>query len=502
MRAAKNTTKHKLEFGDFQTPFDLASEICCFLRDHGVRPKTIIEPTCGKGSFIIASLQTSNTVRKIIGLDINQEYLQELAANVKSPLVEVELLNQNIFDVDWNKTFADVSQPVLVIGNPPWVTNSEIGVIAGNNLPKKHNLDDKKGLDALTGKSNFDISEWMLIRICDWVQNKHALVAMLCKTAVARKILRHVWKHNLNISDFNIHRIDAKRYFGADVSACLFICKGDDIAASKQCPVYDGLSHKNRLSLIGMHKAELLADIEKYDRWAFLDGPEEHYRWRSGVKHDCSAVMEFVREPDGFKNGLGERCDIELDFLYPFAKGSDVAQNHYLEPARLILITQRNTSEDTRFIRHIAPKTWDYLLRNAQYLDKRKSSIYKGRPRFCLFGIGDYAFSPWKVAVCGLYKHIHFSVVGPCEGKPTMLDDTCYYLSCKTENEAALIVELLNSKPAKEFLSSLIFWEAKRPITSGVLQRLNLVALAQHLGKSAAFEEYLDKTLLDLVGSS
>jgi hypothetical protein len=83
-----------------------------------------------------------------------------------------------------------------------------------------------------------------------------------------------------------------------------------------------------------------------------------------------------------------------------------------------------------------------------------------------------------------------------------MLDDTCYHLPCKTEDEAALIVELLNSKPAKEFLSSLIFWDAKRPITSGVLQRLNLVSLAQHLGKSNALEEYLDKTLFDLVGSS
>jgi hypothetical protein len=494
--------KHKLEFGDFQTPLDLATEICRYLRKQGVRPETIIEPTCGKGSFIIAALRTFDSVRQIIGLDISQDYLRELAGNAASFPVEVRLLNQNIFDVNWNETFADVSQPVLVIGNPPWVTNAQLGTFNSANIPRKSNFQADKGLDAMTGKSNFDISEWMMLRIGDWLQNKQGWLAMLCKTTVARKILRHVWKNNLNLDDFNIHLIDTKHYFEANVSACLLIYKGNCPKPIKKCAVYDGLSHKNRLSHIGMHRSGLLADVEKYNHWAFLDGPEEHYKWRSGLKHDCSAVMEFTREPDGFKNGLGERCDIESDFLYPLVKGSDVAgKKHHPRPNRWVLITQKETSEDTRFIQHLAPKTWGYLLRHAERLGKRKSSVYKGRPRFCLFGIGDYAFSLWKVAVCGLYKQLNFSVVGPAENKPTMLDDTCYYIPCKTEDEAVLIAELLNSKPAKEFLGSLIFWDAKRPVTSGILQRLNLLSLAQHLGKNNLLEEHLDKTLLDLVGS-
>ena len=187
MRPSKTTTKHKLEFGDFQTPCDLAAEICSFLRARGVQPQTIIEPTCGKGSFIIAALHTFDSVRQIIGLDINQDYLRELSGNVTSARIDVRLLNQNIFDVDWDVTFADVPQPVLVIGNPPWVTNAQLGAFNSVNIPRKSNFRADKGLDALTGKSNFDISEWMLLRICDWVQNKHAVVAMLCKTTVARK---------------------------------------------------------------------------------------------------------------------------------------------------------------------------------------------------------------------------------------------------------------------------------------------------------------------------
>jgi len=503
MRASRPTTRHRIEFGDFQTPDELALEICRFICERGIHPKTLIEPTCGKGSFIIAGLEVFNGLRRIIGLDINRDYLQEVAGRIqKSSSSKVELLNEDIFGVDWNSKFADVSQPILVIGNPPWVTNSQLGVFDSANVPRKSNFQADKGLDALTGKSNFDISEWMLLRICEWAQNKQVVVAMLCKTAVARKILRHVWKRNLNLGDFGIYNIDAKRHFGVAVSACLFVCKGTNAAAPKQCNVFNGFTVKNHTSLIGMHKSELLADIQKYDKWAFLDGPEEHYKWRSGVKHDCSAVMEFVCEPDGLKNGLGEICDIEPEFLYPLAKGSDVAQNRQGSHSRWVLVTQKETSEDTRFISHLAPKTWDYLLGHAHYLDKRKSSVYKGRPRFCLFGIGDYAFAGWKVAVCGLYKHLHFSVAGPCEGKPTMLDDTCYFIPCKTEDEAVLLSEILNSQPAKQFLTSLIFWDSKRPITSGILQRLNLVALAHHLGKNAEFEEYFDKTLFDMVGSS
>jgi methylase of polypeptide subunit release factors len=502
MRAMKTTIRHKLEFGDFQTPLELSTEICHLLHQQGVQPRTLIEPTCGKGNFIVSALRTFDDLKQIIGLDINPGYLQEVTAKLpKSGLGFVKLLNKDIFNVDWDAMFANVPQPVLIIGNPPWVTNARLGILNSNNLPAKSNFNANKGLDALTGKSNFDISEWMLLRICEWAQNKNAIVAMLCKTTVARKILRHVWKNNLSLSNFSIYQINTKRYFCVYVSACLFICRGANTPVLKKCNVYDGLSDENRVSLIGMHKSELLADIEKYERWAFLNGPEEHYKWRSGLKHDCSAVMEFAREVDGLKNNLGKFCDIEPDFIYPLYKGSDVAQNHRPQPRRYVLVTQKNTSEDTRFIQQFAPKTWDYLQRHAEYLDKRKSTVYKGRPRFCLFGIGDYAFSLWKVAICGLYKKLHFSVIGPSESKPVMLDDTCYYIPCKTEGEAVLIEELLNSQPAREFLDSLIFWDSKRPITSGILQRLNLLSLAQHLGKSNALEKYLDKTLLDLVGS-
>lgn len=89
-------------------------------------------------------------------------------------------------------------------------------------------------------------------------------------------------------------------------------------------------------------------------------------------------------------------------------------------------------------------------------------------------GIGPYSFSPWKVAISGLYKSLNFVILGPQDGKPVMVDDTCYFLPCDTEEKAKIVLELLKTEQASSFLSSIIFWDSKRPISVDVLQRLKL----------------------------
>mgnify|MGYP006991333775 CR=1 FL=1 len=50
--------------------------------------------------------------------------------------------------VDWEEFFSDKSGHVLVIGNPPWVTNSALGALGGNNLPEKTNFQRLGGFAA------------------------------------------------------------------------------------------------------------------------------------------------------------------------------------------------------------------------------------------------------------------------------------------------------------------------------------------------------------------
>ncbi|MCZ8250782.1 MAG: SAM-dependent methyltransferase, partial [Microcystis sp. LE19-195.1E] len=73
----------------------------------------------------------------------------------------------------------------------PWITNSKQGLINGKNLPQKSNFQGYQGLDAITGKSNFDISEWMLIKLIECLNHRSAYLAIICKTAVSRKILNY-----------------------------------------------------------------------------------------------------------------------------------------------------------------------------------------------------------------------------------------------------------------------------------------------------------------------
>ncbi|MBD3190651.1 MAG: hypothetical protein GF308_08400 [Candidatus Heimdallarchaeota archaeon] len=86
---------------------------------------------------------------------------------------------------------------------------------------------------------------------------------------------------------------------------------------------------------------------------------------------------------------------------------------------------------------------------------------------------------PYKVAIAGMYKEACFSLVPPINNKPVMFDDTCYYLGFANYKEAFVICSALNSHKVKNFLSSIVFQDAKRPYTKGVLMRIDLKKLFQ-----------------------
>lgn len=73
--------------------------------------------------------------------------------------------------------------------------------------------------------------------------------------------------------------------------------------------------------------------------------------------------------------------------------------------------------------------------------------------------------------------------VGPHEGKPVVLDDTCYFLPCHSAEDCREIAALLMSQPAQEFFAASIFWDAKRPVTARLLNQLDLEVLARYLGR-------------------
>lgn len=185
-------------YGDFQTNEDLANNVIKRLIQQGISPELLIEPTCGKGRFIIAALEHFQTLKKIIGVEIYYPYVWETKLgilelylkNKSLPKTEIEIIHEDIFNID----FATITKEykhlnLLVIGNPPWVTNSELGTLDVKNLPRKSNFKKHNGIDAITGKGNFDIAEYISLQILKCFDNQKGSFAFLVKNSVVKNII-------------------------------------------------------------------------------------------------------------------------------------------------------------------------------------------------------------------------------------------------------------------------------------------------------------------------
>lgn len=476
----RNIQHEKIEFGDFQTPLELAKLVCKKLDELRINPATIIEPTCGVGAFVEASAHQFTNASRIIGVEINENYLanlqkRNLSNHFKS---QIDYVQGDFFSFDWQKLIRNSEGSILVIGNFPWVTNSQQSTIGGANLPTKKNFHNHNGFDAMTGKSNFDISEWMLIQSANWLRNRHGYLAMLVKTSVARKFLHYLHVEKIGVLRSAIYTIDAKRYFDVSVEACLLFCEFDAQSHNYDYDVYESLSDTNS-QRVGHRNGITVRDLDTFERLSSYYGTGRR-KWRSGIKHDCSDVMEFRRIGESYINGLGETIEIESTYLFPLLKGSDVANGRIDQTNRYVLVTQKTVGEPTRSIKTIAPKTWDYLESHASYLDERKSRIYRDNPRFSVFGVGSYTFAPYKIAICSLYKKLAFHLIQQIEDKPVVFDDTVYFLSFDIEKEAKQVFQILSSPLAQDFYSALIFWDEKRPIKTSILNSLNLEQFESH----------------------
>ncbi|MBI5081934.1 MAG: SAM-dependent methyltransferase [Chloroflexi bacterium] len=473
------------EWGDFQTPLDLAMRVCAYLAESGIAPDVVIEPTFGVGNFITAALQTFPTIQRVYGVEINPDYVERVTYSVsrdKLPHQKIELHCDNVFTHSFPKNLYD-AQHLMIIGNPPWVTNAEIGSLEAGNLPKKSNIKSLNGLDALTGKSNFDIGEFILIRLLDLFAHQHGTLALLCKNSVAKNFVASLRQRRYPIVNIRTLTIDAQREFAAAVDANLLVIEMGAATNEMQCSVASLEQPRVIQKTFGWIHDKFVSDIDVYESCADIDGKSSRV-WRQGIKHDCASVMELDADNGTLVNGLGENVGVEEEHLYWLLKGSDLKEFLAEPPRKKVIATQTSLGDDTTQLQYIAPKLWAYLTRNASAFEKRKSSIYRDKPPFSMFGVGDYTFSPYKVAICGLYKTPRFSLVLPDEQRPILLDDTCYFLPFNHYADAVITTALLNSDIAKAFLQSIAFADSKRPFTKEILMRVDLLRLVYQISFS------------------
>ena len=471
--------ENRIEYGDFQTNEKLAGSICNYLKNKKINPKILLEPTCGKGAFILSAIKTFDSLHQVFGIEIQEKYLWQLKFELleyflKNPTTnkpQINLYHCNVFDFDFKMIKNQINnQELLVIGNPPWVTNSTLSTLNSKNLPKKSNFKQTKGIDAITGKGNFDIGEFISLKMLDLFSKENGNFAFLIKNSVIKNIVFEQRKNKYPISNIEKHTINAQKEFNAAVDASLFVCQFNTTPefTAKEIDFY---TSKPKVTL-GWVNNKFASDTEKYKKYQHLDGVCP-FEWRQGIKHDCAKIMELERIEGGFRNALGEEFELEEDLVYGILKSSDLKYDRVSVPRKYTIITQKKIGQETNQLLEKFPKTKAYLQRHKDYFLSRKSSIYDGKPMFSIFGIGDYSFKPYKVAISGLYKQTKFSLVEP-NGTVLMLDDTCYFIGFDTLREAETIQNLLNHHETQKFIESFMFTDAKRAITKDLLMRISL----------------------------
>lgn len=516
----------KKEFGDYQTPLVFAQKICSYLKDQkGVNPSAVLEPSCGIGNFLKSSLIFDAT--EFVGIEINPEYCDVCRKKLADH--RVKIINQSFFNTPLHNLF-NPSSSLLIIGNPPWVTSSTLSVLESTNVPLKINFKGLRGIDAFTGSGGFDICENMILSLLNEYQDRDTTLALLCKTTTARSVFAELMRCGIRFQECEIVEFDAAKVFGISAAACLLFVKLSTNSSQTCNSQYTDFCNIRSMDDVHRVKAVLrckngsvyvngLAELEEFDGRCCFE-------WRQGVKHDCSKVMELksaieeaknlnqqdtqnpeqqvtlniehedrvlINSEDALsakidklpnvclENGYGELVEIEPDAVYPLIKGSRFKQPLIHDFDKYVLVTQKKLREPTAHLSTQLPRTWAYLQAHREEFMRRRSSIYLNAPEFSMFGIGEYAFVPYKVGISGFAKRPLFAVLTTENLRPVMLDDTGYYLAFASYELAYTAMLMLNSSPVQQFIQSLAFVDAKRPYTKKLLSRLDFGKMLEKL---------------------
>jgi hypothetical protein len=455
--------------GDFQTPEALSEQIWSLVNvaDYDL----IIEPTFGAGSFLATMPDGGDAA--ILGWEIHRDYYERtLARFAGRTRTRMRLAHGDIFAVTRADLPITEGTAALVIGNPPWVTSAAQGTLGGRNTGPKRNVKALAGLDALTGKANFDIAEAIILHLLTVLAGCRTVdFVLLTKFTVARNLLRFLGALP-QVGDFAFYRIDAQRSFGVAVEAGVLRFRVGGVPQTRsQCALYDTIDG-SCTRLLRLQDGRFVYDAEGYRRNAFLEAEEgATYVWRQGLKHDLRDVFE-LRERDGMLfNRRGEQVDVEPEVLHQLYKSADIFNGR---PSRFVVpVYQRDLQDDLTHGAARWPKLWAYLEAHAADFRGRKSSIYQKRPLFSLFGIGPYTYQRYKVAVGSLYAEPVFQLLEPGPRLP-VIDDTCYSLTTDDRAEAIYLLAILRLACVRDFLLAISAVGEKRRFSKDVLARLYL----------------------------
>lgn len=107
------------------------------------------------------------------------------------------------------------------------------------------------------------------------------------------------------------------------------------------------LSQIIEIKKYGWFEDKFVSNISKYEKAHAIDGISP-LTWRSGLKHDCSKVMELeVYNDFGLRNKLNDILNIEDGLVYPFLKSSDIKGLLINTSRKKVIVTQKKSPVKT-----------------------------------------------------------------------------------------------------------------------------------------------------------
>ena len=98
------------------------------------------------------------------------------------------------------------------------------------------------------------------------------------------------------------------------------------------------------LSTFGWYNEKFVSSIHDYKKSFKIDG-KSFFTWRSGVKHDCSKIMELDKVDNLYFNKLGQEVNLEDDLVYGILKSSDLKSLELKKPRKFTIITQKKIGQ-------------------------------------------------------------------------------------------------------------------------------------------------------------
>ena len=217
------------------------------------------------------------------------------------------------------------------------------------------------------------------------------------------------------------------------------------------------------LENIGLPRGEMEARIQKYLKWVGLEKMRQ-------------------REPASLSGGEKQRLAIgsvlamEPDFLVLDEPTSDLDPagrqaiyeiiDHWRNLGKTLILVEQDPETREGYpearMKVKWPNTYGYLLNFKDELLSRGSrpirELAERTVFYSMYGIGSYTFAPYKVVWKRMASDMVATVLTfldtPFGKKPAIPTDTTSLIACNTSEEAHFLCALLNSAPARTYISS------------------------------------------------